>query len=642
MSFGGARFGNSRLGKKRLGSSAPQTVDELFDMPYWMRRYGGIYQGDGTDGSATGTISGVGTDNLVDEIGGDPQEVDIESSRTEIYTIELYDESNVKQAKLEQWFGGKMVLEFEGSSYLEFTVFVDNTNAEYLTIPYLVYVRDRWGFLVHIFEITSRKYIKEGDRKVYQVTAASLVGKLIREPVLYYSTGATPYTYKQLGYLPPSGNSADNWSRLNVPDEKTVRKIVEELLALQEGTYKIGLGRIDYQVANYELPFTIETTNLSNALLSLQELLPKDLRGIIYVDSNATLNWTLGNTAVDDEQDVIQAGVGRLQSIDYDVNWTDVVTRLYIYGQGADRNSRVKVTDYPVENEFEYLSASTVGTYGIRTLVKIDSRVKYARSLYRMGQRLLEEISVPVVTASIGVLDLAKADGDRFKAFDDFYLGKKYIIKDDDEGIEVTAVVEKITVDMANPLAIQVDLVNRKKDIATFFERLYHGLNPPIDLNDDGTNYPNIARLYRESGGVDSTDRHPALLYRDGDFRVTDAALQYNHGGEWHDVIPAEYNSGTGTYTITGTIVDEDGQEIDSGKAAIYKITGGATGSWTIQRERADATLHGDEHTGVEVMAGHHDAFAVGDRVLVAWQETSEEDSTFVPKIYNGYWVAAS
>ena len=102
----------------------------------------------------------------------------------------------------------------------------------------------------------------------------------------------------------------------------------------------------------------------------------------------------------------------------------------------------------------------------------------------------------------------------------------------------------------------------------------------------------------------------------------------------------------TGVFADVFEVTDENILQLLSGVGGggyFWKITGGSSQNWTIQRVRADGTVHDTPlYTGVKVANSHSTQVALNDWVIVGFVETSSTVSTLIPKILNAVWVNTS
>ena len=434
----------------------------------------------------------------------------VTASRTAIYTIEAIDADGVLLDEITDWFKGRLSFQLDEASTLEFTVPGTSDNVAYLVPENRIQVRDRFGFLLECFEIQSGTKRRKGDAIYFDAKLHSAIVQLGKEPVLEFTTGV----------------DADF-----VPETMTVAAIVTALLDLQVQSPPISLGRIDDAIGNYEIAFTVTgggTTSILQAIKDIQAILPIELAGHFFVDGKRRLRWQL---AVGSHRgETIEVGAG-LQGIEYSIRYDDMITRLYLYGEGDDPATRVKLTDEGADEAEEYIESDTVGTWGVKPLVKVDKRIKWPQTLLEVAQRVIEEFKNPAIEIRLNALDVAKADGTRFAGKYDLYVGSVYTATDSAQDISEAVTVQSLTLDMQNVLPVNMELNNRQRDLASLLESIIRSLNAPLDV--DGTRYPSMGRNY-------SDRTNPQ--YRAGDTRYNGNPQMHN-GTDWEDMNAASGNA---------------------------------------------------------------------------------------------------
>jgi hypothetical protein len=297
---------------------------------------------------------------------------------------------------------------------------------------------------------------------------------------------------------------------------------VAGLLALQEKTGPISLGTIDDEIAEVSLPFVAADSNIHAALLNLQAALPKALRGHIYVDPQRRLQWRL---LIGDQREQVITRGRNVATIEAETRYNDTVNRVYLYGEGQDRDTRLSLVD--AGEAVPYIEdTDSIATNGLRKLIKADRRIKIPATLLRVAQRILEEFSTPPMVVRVDLLDLAHAD-DAPDGWQDIYIGGKYRVVDTVLGVDTSIEIATITRDLKRPVPLQVDLDNQTRTLSDLMSSLIEGLYQPLDVL--GDRYKNMGRNFSDGAIPDS--------YRAGDTRWNDGQdqLQAYDGTDWRD-----------------------------------------------------------------------------------------------------------
>jgi hypothetical protein len=494
----------------------PHTEEENYNQVYWNRRTGGTWEGapgqnpgvgrvrwryppDGSDNQAPGDI---------DTGGGvvTGEQFTVERDRTAIYTIEIRDSADALITTIPDWLadGGELKLTLDEASTLRFAVDGNHASVPDLTPPNRVWIRDRWGYLIEIFSITKTRKRRIGDAIYYDTECMGLLDQLAREPVEGYNTGFTGIT----------------------PNEKTVREIIEDLFASQDQSPPISIGDIDAAIANHSMPFRIHHTSVLDALRTIQTQMPRAIAGHFYIGPSGAFHWLVkfGVTGK-----TIEVGES-LQGLSYDVDYSGQVTRLRMFGGGSSPRTRLSLID---AGEPETYIESKTGTYGIKTGMIVDNRIKYADSLLQIARRTLEEVADPVVTVNIDAINLAATDTAGHELVAEIYVGSTYTVIDPDNNISVEVTVRSVTHNLAHILDIKIALNNRNPSLADFFETLMEQIQEKFEIEDDGSRHPFLGRTFRDN----EEESIAGLGYKNGDLRNIGTgqfrAQEYRQDGDW-------------------------------------------------------------------------------------------------------------
>jgi len=480
----------------------PQTQADLLDRPAWERRTGGTFEG--TNPSAPGTATGLPT-----VIGGQPSDLGITADRVALYTIEVQDADGAVLVASVDFLaeGSRLELTLNEASKLTFKVAGDNAAIEHFIPENRLILRDRWGMALGRFQIRSRASSLEQPGAVFMViTALDALSQLGREPVV---TGGTPTAI-------------------------TVQAIVEGLFGLQQQTVPLSLGVIDPAIANYETAFFVQDTSILGALRELHASMPKDIAGAFYVTMDGTFEWRVN---IGTEEGTFAMALTGAQ---FEINYDDQINRLYMYGQGQDARTRLRLTDAGEAEEY-IEDAASIASYGLLPSIKVESQIADPTVLLAAAQRILEDRAEPFVRFSGNMLDLAKADNGTI-GYNDIYLGSRYTFSYPAHDIASTTLkVERMVLNLANPLPIDIEMANRRQSLDDIIRSLIRSQNPPLDVNDDGTLYPTIGRTFDT---FDSTDISPRLEFKNGDWAYAEVddegTMNFYDQGLWQRV--ALYN----------------------------------------------------------------------------------------------------
>lgn len=434
--------------------------------------------------------------------GGEPLNVFLGIDPYAYYTIEVVTVEGESLGKVTTWNSGDYSADIGESGRLSFRVPRSEPLLSQLTFPNLLVLRDRYGFVLDRFRAARASEYNDGDGLFVDMRARSIIDQLAREPVIDYSK------------------------------EDTVINHLRKLLENQLQTPAISLGAVDEAIGAYTVAVECEVSNVLSLLCAIQAQLPVELSGHFYVSSNFELRWRkiIGET---DRRFVMGKNlVGVRKSIDDE----ELVTRLYMYGEGQDGEKRPS-----------YVASRNEEVYGIRPLVKVDRRIRKMETLTARAEALIEQFCVPKVSIEINALDLAKADIDKYYELGDYYVGGKYRVEDPAQGLSELITVIGIRYNLSNPVAVQIKSANRFQSLANVLGEARADIPTSTNVN-SGDNWENIARLY-DGTELDEpvADRFNELEYRNGDLMYGDDVLQY-------------FQEDRGWVSLTPTyVVDTDG-----------------------------------------------------------------------------------
>jgi len=435
-------WGIGRWGAFIWGDNSDLFLTSGPDVMSWERNVGGVWEGDGSDNDAVGTLE------YPAALGAEPTTITFSPSATVPYTLEVRDTNDDLVVDISSWWGGSLRIELDRASELVFSASIDNAAAADITIPNLIWLRDRWGFVVDTFLIRRVEKTRALEKTVIKVTCQSRLIQLTRERIESYDSTSTPVT---------------------------VNTIISALFGAQLQTPGIGVGTIDSGIGGQTTVFAISDTTILAALEALQKQLSPT--GHFYVDMKGNFNWrtavgsSLGGT--------LQVGEV-VQGDNYTIDYDDMITRLYAYGAGDDPSTRLTLEDAGEANE--YIDSSNVATYGVLPSRYVDRNISYPAALLDAAQNMLANYDSPLVRLQITALDLAKSDGDRFATIDDLYVGSTYTVVDSDLSINESVQVLAMDLDLDHPLRTRLELSNRTRRIADLIDAVVSQKTFPSDF----------------------------------------------------------------------------------------------------------------------------------------------------------------
>ena len=575
-----SRYGVYRYALTRYNYHGIETQAEYLNLPAWERHHGGVYvdspvtgtglsglpsrnpgagivpgSGPGVGGAGTSTGSGSngsagGTAKVPETFGGAQTNMNLTAGTTTFYTIEVYDAiaRSVKNT-VAGWFNGMLETKLQQASILTFQVLGDNSDlSDIQDTDYRIFLRDRWGFMLGNFRFSKIERIRKGSEFIAQITAIDSMAQLAQEVIEDYET-----------------TNPDTGKRAALP----VGQIVADLLELQAGSTNKIRSFVDEGINFQEVHITFKKMTILDCFIKLQQRLEKRYRGAFYMSSQNKFTWlkrigVQGQTF--NSTDVIK-------NDNYTIDQTDLITRIYLYGEGQTEDTRLDLQDAGLANN--YLDRNT-GTYGVRSAIKIDNRVKDPETLLRMAKRILDDKSEPNIKLTIDLTDLSKAVGTRFAAFSDVFIGSEVTILDSQQGINKRLDTFAIDYSLDNPLPLRFEVGRRAENIDQILSDMLSQQNPPFDINgDDGTDsdlYPNIVRggYTGDENDPDHGDYIPGFEFRDGDVKmVTNDRWVYTNGN-WKLSVPL-YTAATFATLQSDSTVEAYAMGYDEADSTYYK-----------------------------------------------------------------------
>lgn len=280
---------------------------------------------------------------------------------------------------------------------------------------------------------------------------------------------------------------------------------VKLALSYQANELPISLHEMSALIQYELVDLNLTNTTVLQALREMQAQLPFATAGYFYVGaSGRDLHWV---------QEVGAHGkriaIGeRLRTIESNIDHDAVVSRLYVYGEGADTRNRLTLRDAGYPHEYlESLSAKT--NYGTLSQATVETRLNTADALDRFARRAIDELSTPRHEYRVEAIDLARlgdptAGGrswtpDGTGGWAELYVGGAYLLSDADAGVsDVLVRIVSKSVSLDGSLSATIDLDNRSLTLSDIIAKLIGGQNPPVQVGYDeatGTTaerYPDI------------------------------------------------------------------------------------------------------------------------------------------------------
>lgn len=417
-------------------------------------------------------------------VGGGAVALELAVNPFAYYTLEIVDPEGVKIGTLTTWNRGVYEANVGESARLSFTIPRSEPLLATLGHPNILVLRDRYGLVLDRFRARRSSEYNNEDGLFVDVKGRSLMDQLFREPVIDYA------------------------------HEDTVQGHMERLLAVQVQDPPINLGAIDSAIAGYTVAIEAEVSNVLDIVRRIHEQLPLDIQGHFYISNNNQFRW---RTIIGDIGRRLTMG-SNLRGIRKSIDDEDLITELYMFGEGQDGDARPQV-----------VVTRNVDLYGRIPYVKVDRRITKIETLTARANAIIDQFSTPRVTIEVDALDLAKADSATYLALGDYFIGCKYRVEDPAQAISEEMTVIGLTYDLDNPVAVKMKSASRNQTLADVFRGIQETIPASTDVN-EGERWPNIQRTY----DGDETD----VDYRDGDLSYQDNGIKYRQLEDWVPITP--------------------------------------------------------------------------------------------------------
>ena len=240
---------------------------------------------------------------------------------------------------------------------------------------------------------------------------------------------------------------------------RSIASHVRELLkAYPVDGFPVSVAMIDPALESVVVAVSFENVTLLDAINQLWTL--SGMSGMFQVTNSGRFAWipALGGTGA------ITLGVNLL-TVDRTVDDSNLCTRLYIYGSGASRESRVKLSDLS-GGTVDYVEANTA-SYGIIPQSVVLSGIKDAATLKTVADAYIAIMSEPYLSYSATAADL-EALGVGVSPT----IGSNVAIDDSELGISTTESVLAIDHDLSDPSVVKYTFAKYSYDLADVIDNL--------------------------------------------------------------------------------------------------------------------------------------------------------------------------
>ncbi|MFV0440529.1 MAG: phage tail spike protein [Lachnospirales bacterium] len=257
-------------------------------------------------------------------------------------------------------------------------------------------------------------------------------------------------------------------------NKQNTKTLINSLLSKQK-TKHWTIGNIDFTES---FGYRFENESLLSAIFSLPRIFANEY---LWLYDTTSYPFKLHLKKVNKTPKNEFRYGANLQSINREISYDDIVTRIYPLGYGeGDNQLNIK----SVNGGKGYLDKN-VAQYGLREYVLVDRRFKIPHSLLNYGKTVLDKLSSPIASYKITALDIFRYSnksplscGEYIRAIDkvlamDLVLPIKSITKKD--------VIK-------NPLEIEIEVGSFYGNISTYLDEVKKRIDTEVTYSQGATN----------------------------------------------------------------------------------------------------------------------------------------------------------
>jgi hypothetical protein len=239
-----------------------------------------------------------------------------------------------------------------------------------------------------------------------------------------------------------------NYSTKGEDDEtdpgKTVKQVVQALLALQNQSLQISLRSITASVGNQVFKGKFENKSIWQCFKDLLSI----YGGYITTDNNRRLTWSSYNTT--NEGHRVDLNINAIE-IRKRIDYADLANQVAVFGAGTTNSTRITALK---EDE------ASQALYGVISTTIKDQTITSTDAAEALATSELERRKQPRVYYDVDMIDLSKVQNGEDFAYEAnaFTIGKKLRVIGRE--IEFDTHVQSIEVDLMNPASVRIQVAN--------------------------------------------------------------------------------------------------------------------------------------------------------------------------------------
>ena len=393
--------------------------------------------------------------------GGDAEPTDVVDFATREYELLLYDKNDVLLSFLPNFSNPFWTTEVNRPDILSFDYPSRDNNAARFVQPNQIWLRDRanGNLLLQRFRIMTPT-LEAPDPDIIHVECLDWMSLLAEERITSFIRSTS--------------------------DAATFADVIDGYLAFQANTIHIHRGVMSAAIKNRQT----NTWATNKTILDAIETIHETVGGHYHVDAYRRLTWKERLGPSKGQQFRVGKNIQNLTRVGPD--FTEVINRLYAYGNGSNRDTRLNLIDAGEPNEYVD-DAASIASFNIKSGLWRDSEIEDAAELLAAAEFVLEQRKDPRVSYSVGVVDLT-FDTNIGRNFEAIELGSVWWVIDEQVSIQTQQIVVKIVRNLRVPTDVRLEITNIPRDLSSLFKKLFRGLEE-LELADSADSLAQIPGL---------------------------------------------------------------------------------------------------------------------------------------------------
>lgn len=281
-------------------------------------------------------------------------------------------------------------------------------------------------------------------------------------------------------------------------DGATFAEVLDGYLAFQANTKKVSRGSMS---ASLRTRLT-NTWATNKTVLDAIQTIHETVGGHFHVNAARRLDWKERLGPSRGQQFRIGKNVKNITREGPD--FSEVINRLYAYGNGSNRAARLNLIDAGEPNEY-IEDAASIAAYNIKSGLWRNSEITDPAELLATAQFVLAQRKEPRVSYSVDVVDLT-FDTNTPKSAEAIELGSVWWVIDEQVNISTQQIVVRIKRSLRIPTDVRLEITNIPRDLSNLFKRLFDGLEEIETADSAGPSLGDVDPLIGGSAGSGVSD----------------------------------------------------------------------------------------------------------------------------------------